>query len=565
MNKNRYFRVGIFSILILFCVLSLTMVLAAEPKTTILTAYATSATVDSTPVTELLDLTKEGLWKPQSKDAGSNEGIFYQFTAPVLIDWIEVEVKNGVDSDCSIDFYLDGKRNVSEKMKSKSEEDFNSDKVEYWSSYKNIGKKRLFYLGAAGRNDRVDVSCGFLNVEVKSVFIKISHAQSIPEFTAVRFYQKDKRDPISITIPKNNTGKVAVSSVLAPETAYGYQNLFDSRTDFAWATDGKRTNGVGETITIDLDNPQDLSGLIIWNGYHRSKTHYLANARPSKLLVRINDLEAFSISVPDKMNEQVLKFPKSYPNVKKLVLEVASVYPGTAYKDMVVSELKLMDQNGNPVVLNVPPINFGVANNLLKEMLDISLAPYMLGVVRPEEQQRTDFDESFYWAMDYPFRRLRIRSNGSFVAYLDEGMVAEGNWEPLSDGLRIFGKKYVTYYSDSIYMQDTKKDNETRIFQETIKIIDLSKTPYSEGKKYLKTLLAERNYYDLIAENPGPVNWWMGIEPHYKAKLTAKSEEELLKACYDKAAELNAFFLVSPMFTDLYFSEKQIVEPDGYY
>ncbi len=560
MNKKLYLRIVTVSILLVFSIISLTMALAAESEVTILTAYATSATSDSTPVTELLNPTKGGLWKPQTKDAGTNEGIFYQFTAPVLVDWIEVKVKNR--ANCTLDFYLDGKRNIYDQVKQNSESD--SDLVEYWSTYKDIGvNERLFYLGARGKNNVQGIPCANLNAKVKSVFIKIAHADSVPQFTSVRFFRRGQKSPISIAIPKNNTGKVSVSSVLAPQTAYGPHNLFDSRTDFAWSTDGKRTSGVGEIININLDNPEELSGIIIWNGYQRSQTHYIANARPAKLQVRINDEEEFLLSVSDEMDAQKLKFPKIYSGVKKVSLKINSVYPGTAYKDMVISELKLTDQNGAPLVFNVPSVKIDLPNNGLESLLDISLTPYMLGILRTENTSNKYYSANFFEAYDYPYRSLRIRSNGSFVGYFGEGLITEGNWEPLPEGLRIFGKKYITYYDDSIYMQTTKKE-EIKIFQENMRIIDLSRTSYSDVRKYLKTLLAERRYYQLIEENPGPVIWWMGVEPFEKAKLTGATEEELLKACYNRAVKLKAYFIVSPMSTDLFLPGDKIRHSYGY-
>lgn len=555
MNKERYLRIVTVIFLIMFTIVSLSIVLAVESEIAILTAYSTSATADSTPVTELLNPANNGLWKPQTKDAGTNEGIFYQFTTPVLIDWIEVKVKK--NSNCQLDFYLDGKRNISEQEKRNSE--YGSDRVEYLSTYKDIGDERLFYLGTRGRNQDQEIPCAYLNAKVKSVFIKIAYAKSIPQFTSVRFFQRSKKTPISITIPRNNIGKVTVSSVLNPQTAYGAHNLFDSRTDFAWATDGKLTTGVGETIDINFDNPQDVSGIILWNGYQRSRTHFIANARPSKIQARVNDEAEFSLSVADKMDAQRIRFPKVYSGVSKLSLKIENVYTGAAYKDMVISELKIMDQKGSPLVFNVPSVEINLLNDEHKNLLDVSLTPYMLGILRTQNESNKYHSTDFWAAYDYPRRSLRIRSNGSFVGYFGDGFITEGNWEPLPDGFRIFGKKYVTYYDDSIYMQNsTRKENEAKIFQETMKIINLNKTPYAEAKKHLKTLLAERGYYRIIKENPGPVIWWMGIEPYENAKLTGNTEEEMLKACYEQAVKLKAYFIVSPMSTDLFMPEDKV-------
>lgn len=557
MRKSTAIKIAVF-----FLVVSGNVLLPisqAEPSIKILTAYATSASADSTPVTDLLDVTKEGLWKPQTKDSGTNEGIFFQFMAPVLIDWIEVNTNGGV-SQCDLDFYLDGKRNLSNREK--REPEFENNQNVFYVVPQFRGDECIFYLGARGKNLSPN-SYANLNAKIRSVFIKISSASSIPAITSVRFCREGIGDPLPVVIPDSFTGKAIASSTLAPETAYGCQNLFDDKTDFAWATNGKKTSGVGETVTIELDQPQDLAGLIIWNGYQRSKTHYNANARPSKLLVTINGETEIALTVADKMDAQQLKFPKVYKEVKTFSLKIAGIYTGITYKDMVVSELKLMNKNGNPVIFSLPPVTIKVTDKTLETLLDISLSPYMLGITKTQDEENEEDEDNisgFYEAYGYPHRSIRLRSNGSFVGYFSDGSITEGNWEPLPDGFRIFGKKYVTYYNDSIYMRSDRQKVEVKIFQDTIKYIDPTKTPYSEVKKYLKTILAERDYFQYVSKNPRPVNWWMGIQPHRQARLNGKNEEELLKACYEKAIALKAYLLVSPLFIDLFLPEETLVQ-----
>ncbi len=555
MPKSR----SIFSLIVFLMLLAniLLFTCYAEAPIKILTAYTTSSSADSTLITDLLDLSKEGLWKPQTKDSGSNEGIYFQFVTPVLLDWIEVKAKGGAKK-CNLDFYLDGKSNVLKKTKTDSDEDEN--RVEYWVSYKDIGADRLFSLGA-----RKGYSSEYapLNVKVKAVYIKISNAQSVPQIASIRFFRKGSKEPIPVEIPKFITGKVKASSTLTPESAYGIHNLFDSKNDFAWATNGKVTDGIGAEINIQFDQPQDLSGLAIWNGYQRSQTHYNANARPAKILVKINDQTEIPISLQDKMDVQKLRFPEVYANCQTLSLKVTAIYKGASYKDMVVSELEFLDRNGDPTVFSIPQVQIEVSNKLVENLLDISLAPCMLGILRvdPQNEYATGFDMAY----DYPYRSFRLRSNGSFVGYFDEGVIAEGNWEPLPDGVQIFGKKYVTYYDDSIYLQSTKRNPETKIFQDTIKVIDPAKIPYLEAKKHLKTLLSERGFYEMFPKKPGPYVWWLGIKPFYKVKITGKNEEELLKACYDKAVANKAYLLVSPLFIDLLMPSEQVEQSYGVY
>jgi hypothetical protein len=540
---------------------------AAETPIKILTAYATSASADSKPIIALLDTGQRGSWKPQTKDAGSNEGLFFQFTAPVTIDWIEVKVKNGVAAESWLDYYLDGKRNVSGKSKQKNAQNIDDlpggDRVEYWVASKDADKDRTFILAARGNSYSRD-DYAMLNASVKSLFIRMSFQKVTPELVSVHFFRKNVKGPLPVVIPKSVTGKVQVSSTLSPETAYGFENLFDSKLDFAWATDGKKTDGIGETINMALDTPQKLSGLKIWNGYQRSDTHYYANARPAKFSVTINEEPEFSLTVSDKMDAQELRFPKIYESVTQISIKITGIYKGKTYKDLVVSELKMLDENGNTILLSVPPVKMNITGNLLPRLMDISMAPYMLGVLREVDKSQKYYEPEYYNAYEYPHKSIRLRSNGSFVGYFNDGDIMEGNWEPLPDGVRIFGKKYATYYSNSVYMESVKKAGTAVIFQDIIKVYDITKLSYTDVRKYLKTILAERHFYEIYAKNPGLTFWWLGVEPYGRMKLEGETEEELLNACYKEAVELKAFLLVSPMFSDLFLPGEQVRQVNYY-
>lgn len=535
---------------------------AAPEPIKILTAYATSSSADSKPIVALLDTSQKGSWKPQTRDAGSNEGLFFQFAVPVTIDWIEVKVKNRGEA-CELDYYLDGKRNISRKINPKKSKkaneyaEFVPDRVEYWVAHYDEKDYRIFILAARGNSyDSDDFS--MLNAIVKSLFIRVSFSKKITEIVSVRFFRKDVKGSLPVIIPKFVTGKVWVSSTLSPATAYGFENLFDSKVDFAWATDGKKTVGIGESINIALDKPQKLSGLKIWNGYQRSDTHYYANSRPAKLSVAINKEPVFSLKVSDKMDAQDLRFPRVYESVNNLSIKITEIYKGKTYKDLVISELKMLDENGNTMILSVPPVKMNITGNILPRLMDITIEPYMLGVLREEDESQEYYDSSYSAAFDYPHKSIRLRSNGSFVGYFNDGDIMEGNWEPLEDGIRIFGKKYATYYSNSIYMESMKQTSTVAIFQDIIKVMDITKLTFQEARKYLKTILAERQFYETYAQNPGLSFWWLGLEPYGSQKIEGKNEEQLLKACYEKAVERKALLLVSPMFTDLFLPAEQV-------
>ncbi|MCL6613910.1 MAG: hypothetical protein K6U03_04725 [Firmicutes bacterium] len=517
---------GLCSIPVLICVVliwfnfGLPPATAAEPIK-VITASATSSAADASPVVDLLDLTKKARWRPETQDYGEDEGLFFQFQDPVLLDWIEVKLK--ASKAFRLGFYLDGQRSLA-KNPSGAEGD---NDLWYNIQARSEGGYVFVTLGAFTES-------GGLNTKVKSVFIKYEYlAGQCPEVIAVRFYRGSKKTPLAVTVPSNVNGSITATSILAPETAYSPVNLFDSRPDFAWATDGKKTDGIGAGFTIKLDKPQTLAGLMIWNGYQRSETHYKANARPAELKVKIDESTEFTLPVKDIMGSQILTFPAPVAGATTLTVTVAKLYAGTAYKDLVVSELRLIDDKGRCILLNASPPRPQVENPLLQKMLDRTYSPLLMGI-------NTDY---------YPSRRLRIRANGSFVAY-ESGTVLEGNWEPIEGGVRLFGKKYLTNPRDSEYLQAVKEKTAVKIFQAGVSIIDPTTLSYEQAKQYFKPILAERGYYTYIKQpnRPKTLDWWLASDDH--TKISGKTEEELMRQAYDKALAQKALLLSSPLFTD---------------
>ena len=287
---------------------------------------------DSLPVTYLLDVTKEGLWKPKTVDSGTNEGLFFQFQDPTLIDRIEIKVKGGADN-FDINYYLDGKRNIS-KNKPKDHYDNVSDNLAYAIVQQDSGNDRLFILGTGDYSFRSKniKTLKALHVKITSIFIKINSASAKAAIISIRFFQDGNNGPLKVNVPVNIKGNIQASSTLSPETAYNVQNLFDSRVDFAWSTDGSKTKGIGENVNIQLASPKDLSGLLIWNGYQRSETHYYANARPSLIKITINDNSPFLLKLKDQIGSQMLSFPSVVKNGQKITITIDDVFSGTKYQ-----------------------------------------------------------------------------------------------------------------------------------------------------------------------------------------------------------------------------------------
>ena len=150
----------------------------------------------------------------------------------------------------------------------------------------------------------------------------------------------------------------------------------------------------------------------------------------------------------------------------------------------------------------------------------------------------------------YPYRRVRFRSNGSFVIYENDSTIMEGNWEPVPQGLRIFGRKYFTNPRASEYLQAMKLGTEVKIFQAVVEAYDPAKIGFEQAKKYLKTIMADREFYKPASKNQCNF-WWLAMAPD-GAKLTGAGEADFMRKAYDLAVKEKAILLYSPLFTDFF-------------
>ena len=153
--------------------------------------------------------------------------------------------------------------------------------------------------------------------------------------------------------PSQNTcptaAKVTTSSTLKPEgkTTYGAEHLVDGKLKSAWS-EGAEDTGVGTTITFKVGPPDtsrpSFEGIFhVFNGYAASEAVWKKNARVKKLKVTLNGKPLATVELEDTGAMQVVNLQLILPRALKegdaLQLELAEVYPGSKYKDTVLSEL----------------------------------------------------------------------------------------------------------------------------------------------------------------------------------------------------------------------------------
>ncbi len=136
-------------------------------------------------------------------------------------------------------------------------------------------------------------------------------------------------------------GTICAASELAAQGSNTYHgdNLFDGRLDTGW-TEAADEHGIGEYVALDFDRPHAFGTLLLVNGYAKSPQSFSRNARVRGLKVTASNGRTFIATLSDNAGWQALDV-SGFGEVSWLRLEIASVYPGSRWKDTVISELAL--------------------------------------------------------------------------------------------------------------------------------------------------------------------------------------------------------------------------------
>jgi len=151
-----------------------------------------------------------------------------------------------------------------------------------------------------------------------------------------------------------------VSSVLPEQDGHEYdaRKLFDGDVSTAWV-ESDPGNGVGEWIEVDLPDTFGLGIIAIVNGYQSSREAYESNGKAASVrctvhftdgstettTVDLDDLSWDEVSSDPTHGYQVIYDSGIAFEISKFRLEILSVYPGSIYSDMCISECIVL---GNP-------------------------------------------------------------------------------------------------------------------------------------------------------------------------------------------------------------------------
>lgn len=120
---------------------------------------------------------------------------------------------------------------------------------------------------------------------------------------------------------------------------HGASNILDGDSNTAWSEAASGT-GRGESVTINLSEKCQVSGISIMSGYQKTERLFKRNCRPSRLTVTFSDGESEVIDLKDSMGWQ--KFTFSNPHdTTSVTLTIDSVYKGSVYKDTLITDVEL--------------------------------------------------------------------------------------------------------------------------------------------------------------------------------------------------------------------------------
>ncbi len=344
----------------------------------------------------------------------------------------------------------------------------------------------------------------------------------------VSFYD-EKGSKMKWKGPKVVEASVKASETAKPNLSYDVMNLFDSRYEYAWASDKK---GVGVSLDFEFKETQKINSIKIWNGYQRSDRHCQTNGRLKTATLTGDNGYTETIQVQDVLGPQTIVLSKPFEG-KKLKLNVDSIYEGKDYKGLVISEIRFSDGEDwilpNPIEQvhkiakhNAFQFSAGGANNVLNWSYvggefygnipssspateKPETADNVAAEGEPEPQNNGELLSS-NWT-------LRLRSDGSMFlegntseddgsgGKVNKSFFALGNYEvkeakPDSLKLRIFGlvrKMSAREYNEEYYGGDcngcgrdcnrnTDPENGEQIFAEHIRLRKSGKILYVQNE-----------------------------------------------------------------------------------
>ena len=151
---------------------------------------------------------------------------------------------------------------------------------------------------------------------------------------------------------------------------YSVLNLFDNNLKTAWV-EGVKGNGIGESIHIEFETPQDIYGLEFRPGYLKTERTFHNNALPFKVSFKF-DQEEFHSYIPYQQEfdyalshciakkNQTIYLPKFFlfekpRKIKSFSITIKAALQGLKYTDLAISELRFLTNQQEHFKINHSP------------------------------------------------------------------------------------------------------------------------------------------------------------------------------------------------------------------
>ncbi len=294
-------------------------------------------------------------------------------------------------------------------------------------------------------------------------------------------------ESMAFTAPTRMTATVEASSTLEPEQPYLVDFLFDGRLDFGWV-EGADGDGIGEIVTVTLDESVQVAGLQLWNGYQRSPDHFARNARARRLRLSADGGPWTDLDLADASGMQTARLLVPLRG-RELRLAIDSSYPGSQYTDLVVSELRFLGRDG-PFGIEVS----GQTARLRQQLRSLQEQP-VAEVLDAPWTSLCDGDE-------VAASTFKLRSNHSFVWYETQDVtdpetekttsrdeVFDGAWvfDKVADGwseLRLYGRRNRTEESWKPYAP-VESDEQVRVAGGRVRLARVASLDDSQLRAWL--------------------------------------------------------------------------------
>lgn len=274
------------------------------------------------------------------------------------------------------------------------------------------------------------------SVSARSVTLNFQKNEGVC-LSAIRLFDENKKK-YSIKTPKIVQTNVTASETSKLVQSYNVMNLFDSRYEYAYATD---KGGVGVYLDFSFQDKVKIESIKIWNGYQRSDVHCVDNGRVKSIQLTGDDNYSETIALADELGSQEIKLPKPFQG-KNLKMTIQDIYKGRKYGGILMSEMRFFDgsdwflpdpTNMTREIAKVNSDRFNQAGILVAlnrsleggEMNSLGVAvPSSDGEETGEEVAPSeDYDENGF-RRSASFWILRFRSDGSF--FLEGNTTREG-------------------------------------------------------------------------------------------------------------------------------------------